>query len=115
MSTDTNEFISDLDGGVLAEKLSRGISNVAAGVVDYHKEGEITLKLKIKQIGATHQINISHEITTIVPTLNGKVTEKNITETPMHVGKGGRVTLFPENQGQLFTKKGAIETNQQEP
>ena len=45
--TDLPEFINDLDGGVFAEKVSHALSDVAAGVIETDKNGEVTLKFKL--------------------------------------------------------------------
>lgn len=34
-----------------------------------------------------------------MPTAKGKRSEENTTKTPLYVGRGGKLTLFPENQG----------------
>lgn len=106
MSTNIESVIADLDGGVLAEKLSHAISKVAAGVIDYDKSGSVTLSLKLKRLGSSYQVNIEHSLVYQAPTAKGHSSEKNTTSTPMHVGKGGRVSLFPENQTQMFDKQG---------
>lgn len=115
MTTDVQTFIADLDGGVLAEKLAHAISKVAAGVIDHDKAGKISLDFSLKRIGSSYQVSIEHTLTYQAPTSKGHTAEKNTTSTPMHVGKGGRVTLFPENQVQMFDKLGnpAISTTQQ--
>lgn len=107
-TTDVSEFFSDLDAGVFEQKLSRALSDVAAGVIDNHAEGQVIIKMNLKQIGGSNTVNIKHSLTFKKPTINGDVTEKDITETPMHVGAGGRMTLFPENQEQMFDKHGQI-------
>lgn len=109
MTTNISEFFDDIDGGVFAEKLSRALSDVAAGVIDHNKPGELTIKLKMKRIGSSYQLGINHKLSYVKPTAKGKVTEENTTETPMHVGSGGKLSLFPENQGQLFGKKGELQ------
>ena len=105
MSTNIEEFLSDLDAGVFAERVSRALSNVAAAVCDYEKKGQVKLTFDIKQTG-NHQVHIDHTVEFVQPTKNGKATENNKTTTNMHVGKGGRMTFFPENQHQMFTKQG---------
>lgn len=106
MTTTVEDFFHELDGGVFAERLSAAISDVAAAVIDNSKPGDITIKLSMKRIGSSHQVAIDHKLIFNRPTAKGKVSEENTTQTPMHVGSRGKVTLFPENQGQLFGKKG---------
>jgi len=106
MSTNTSEFFSDLYAGVFDEKLSQALSDVAAGVIDNHAKGSVTIKFDLTQVGASNTVKIKHELKYTKPTINGDVTERDITETPMYVGTGGKMTLFPEDQSQLFDKRG---------
>jgi hypothetical protein len=109
--TNVNQFLEDLDGGVFIQKLARAISEVAGGVVDNNDKGSIDIKLNIKRIGQSYQVNIGHTLKYTVPTLRGKISEEDTTETPMHVNTGGMVSIFPENQNQLFTRTGEPETS----
>lgn len=109
--TDVNQFFEDLDGGVFIQKLARALSEVAGGVVDNNDKGRIDIQLNVKRIGQTYQVNIGHTLKYTVPTLRGKISEEDTTETPMHVNTGGKVSIFPENQNQLFTRTGEPETN----
>lgn len=49
MTTDVSEFISDLDGGILEQKLSIILSEVAAAVVDLNKSGQVSLNFNMKR------------------------------------------------------------------
>lgn len=110
--TDVNQFFEDLDGGVFIQKLARALSEVAGGVVDNNAKGKLTIKLDLKRIGQSYQVNIGHTLDYTVPTPRGEISEKDTTETPMHVNTGGRLSIFPENQHQMFTRTGEPETNQ---
>lgn len=110
MTTNVTEFFSDLDGGVFEQKLARALSDAAGSVIDHDKKGGVTIDLKFRRIGNSYQVAVSHKLTVTRPTQNGEASEKNTTETPLHVGTGGRLTLFPENQEQMFTKTGDIAT-----
>lgn len=109
--TDVSTFLEDLDGGVFIQKLARALSEVAGGVVDNNDKGSIDIKLNLKRIGQSYQVNIGHTLKYTVPTLRGKISEEDTTETPMHVNTGGRLSIFPENQNQLFTRTGEPETS----
>lgn len=107
--TPVDQFINELNGGVFAEKLGALLSEVAARVVDHGKVGQIVIKLDLKQMGENHMVNVTHKLTHTAPTQRGKNSGEDTTETPMHVGKGGRMTLFPEEQvpaGQMHMLKG---------
>ena len=108
MTTKVEQFISDLDGGVFEEKLSAILSDVAASVIDHGKKGTISITLDIKQIGSSHQVQIDHVLKYKRPTSRGSISEDNATSTPMHVGKRGALSFFPEDQGVFFGKKGEV-------
>ena len=110
--TDVVRFLEDLDGGVFLQKIARAISEVAGGVVDHDAKGNLDLKLNFQRIGNSYQVNIAHTLKYTVPTMRGKISEEDTTETPMHVNTGGKVSIFPENQNQLFTRKGEPKTPQ---
>lgn len=108
MTTKVEQFFAELDGGVLEQKLSHMLSETAAAVIDHNRSGEVTIKLKMKRIGQSHQVQIDHAVKYSRPTSKGSVQEDNTTSTPMYVGKGGALTLFPEDQTQMFDKKGQV-------
>ena len=112
MTTDVNEFFTDLDAGVFEKKLSAALSTVASGVIDRENVGEVNIKLKIKPIGA-YQVEVTQTLQYTTPKKRGKLTETDETKTPMHVGKGGRMSMFPENQDQLFTRQGEPNTTKE--
>ena len=107
MSTDITTLLNDLDAGVFAEKLSAAISKNAMAVIDTGKEGEVVITLKMKQIASHHQVEVSHKIKFTRPTHRGKVAEEDTTTTPMHVGRGGKLTFYPENQTDMFKQSQA--------
>lgn len=112
--TDLPEFIHDLDAGVFAEKVARALGDVAAGVVDQNKGGEVTLKFNLTKVGNSPRVNIKHKLSYKVPEMNGSFSQENTTESVMHVNPGGRITQFPENQHQMFGKRGESLTHQED-
>lgn len=94
--TDVSNFMGDLNAGIFEKQLGAVLSDVASGVVMNSKQGEVTIKLKIKQISDTQQVNISHSIDYKTPTAKGHRTELSEGATPMHVLKGGCISLMPE-------------------
>jgi hypothetical protein len=100
--TDTTEFINSLNAGVFAQQVGRALSDVAAGVVDHGKPGEVTLKFKLKQIGQSNQVAISHTLDFVQPTKRGQKREDTSLDTPMYVTENG-LELFATNPtDQLF-------------
>lgn len=103
-TTDVGEFITDLDAGMFDRKLSIALSAVAAAAVDHNKVGEVNVKFAFKKIDGTNQVFVSHQLKFVRPTADGKVCEEEVRTTPLHVGKGGRLSLAPENQLKMFAK-----------
>lgn len=107
--TDTAEFISELNAGVFADQIGRALSDVAAGVVNHSKVGSVTITFNLKQIANSHQVTVNHKLAYKVPTKRGNYSEDTTLDTPMYVGEGGRLTLFPETPAadQLFNRDAA--------
>ncbi len=110
--SEIGEFIGELGAGVFEEKLTRTLRETALAAMQHCKSGEITLKFKITPINQS-QAKISHAINSKAPLLHGEKTEKNLTDTHMYVGEKGKMSLFPENQTQMFTKSGSTATNKE--
>lgn len=110
-STNVTEFIGDLDGGVFEQKLGAMLSEVAGAVVDHGdkgKSGQVQITFDLKRIGQSCQVEVKHKLSFNRPTMHGKSSEEEQLMTPMHVGTGGKLTIFPENQDQMFGKDGSI-------
>jgi hypothetical protein len=97
-STDFAELLGELNAGVFEEQINRAMSDVAANVCTCGKTGKVTLEFTIKQIDDSNQVSMTHKIKSVVPKQRGKVTEEHETATPLHVGRGGRMTIYPNNQ-----------------
>lgn len=110
-TTDINALLDDLDAGIFREKVGQALSQVAAGIVATGKQGKVTVVFDMKQIDDARQISMTHKVSNIEPTKKGKRTEENTTSTPLHVGRGGKLSLFPENQGTFnFQPEGESQT-----
>jgi len=103
-ATDVQAFLSDLDSGVFERKLSAALSQVAAAAIDNEKEGEVAIKFSFKRIPGTGQVHCTHTLKFVRPTKDGKAGEDEKRTTALFVGKGGRLTLAPENQLDMFTQ-----------
>ena len=105
------DVIGDLDAGVFAQKMEAALSDVAAGVVSTGKVGKVSITFDLKQIASSNQVSVKHKLSYVRPTEKGKVSEENTTETPMHVGVRGKLSLYPESQPDLYrepeTRSGA--------
>ncbi|WP_020409860.1 hypothetical protein [Hahella ganghwensis] len=102
MSTDVNDFISSCDAGVLEQKISAALSEVAANVVTYSQKGKVVLTFDVSQLGTSSQVMCSHKIVHTLPTARGKISAEDASQTPFHVGRNGKLTLFPEDQSDMF-------------
>ncbi|WP_240669098.1 hypothetical protein [Dyella sp. M7H15-1] len=100
------DIINDLDAGVFAQKMERAMFDVAQGVIDTSKSGKVTISFEFKRIASSNQVAVKHKLEFLKPTKNGKSREENTTETPMHVGVRGKLSLFPESQPELFDRQG---------
>lgn len=105
--TDFAEMLGELNGGVFAQQVNQAISDVALGVVTQGKAGEITIKLSLKQIGEGQQVNVTHKLSYVKPTMRGKICEEAAADTPMHVGVGGVISLYPNKQTSMELGAGA--------
>lgn len=95
------ETINDLDAGVFAEKINRGMSEAALAAV-YHgdkgKKAKVTLEFTLERIGDSRQLQITHKITKSVPTPRGRASEDDATSTALYVGRSGALTITPDTQ-----------------
>lgn len=105
--TDITDLLPDLNAGVFVEQINTALSDIAANVCTHGKKGELTIKFQLKQIGEGNQVSVTHSLKSIVPKSRGKVTEETATDTPLHVERGGRLTLFPTRQTSMELGAGA--------
>lgn len=103
-STDITTLFNDLDAGIFVERLSAALRDTALGVVTTGKKGKVTITLDLERIGDSSQVTCSHAIKSIKPTPKGRATEEATTKTPLHVGRGGALSLFPESQTDMFKR-----------
>jgi len=100
--TNVDEFMDELNAGILKEKMAHVLSEAALGVV-VHGNGrvkaKVSLELTLTRVGENDQVIISHKLSHKTPTKRGFKSEEDTTETPMFVGVGGvmSVTQQPES------------------
>lgn len=100
MSTESNhtnvhDFMGSLAAGILEKKLSVLLSEVAQGTILHgrgSKTGKLTMELTFKQVGENSQVIITHKLSHKTPTARGSKSEDDVSETPMFVGKGGKLS-----------------------
>lgn len=104
-TTDITTLFHDLDAGIFAQRLDAAMRDTALGVVTTGKKGKVTIVLDLERIGDSSQVTCTHAIKYAKPTAKGKATEEAITKTPLHVGTGGVLSLFPESQTDMFLQR----------
>lgn len=92
------ELFNDLNAGVYAQQVEQALKETAAGCVQHGRAGEVVLTFKLKQIGQSSQVAMTHGLKFTAPTARGKRSEESASETPLHVGKGGYLSLFPDQE-----------------
>ncbi|WP_198021989.1 hypothetical protein [Algiphilus aromaticivorans] len=105
--TNIAELIGELNAGIYEQQINSALSDIAAHVCETGKEGQLTLTFKVKQIADSSQVSIEHSLKSVVPKLRGKVTEEHSTQTPLHVGRAGTLTIFPDKQQAMDMGAGA--------
>lgn len=105
--TDITQLFADLDAGIFVDRLSAALGDTALGVVNTGKKGKVTITLDLERIGDSNQVKCSHQIKYARPTAKGKAMEEATTSTPLHVGVGGVLSLFPESQTGMFDERRA--------
>lgn len=103
--TDTTELLSDLEGGAFLKALDITLSEIGASVIETRKSGKVSIELTIKPQGSGMSILCSHKMACVIPTENGDKAEKFTTLTPLVVNERGNITMYPENQLQMFDTK----------
>lgn len=96
--TNITELLGELDAGVFTEILSHVVSEMALSVVEHDRPGKLSIVLDMKKLGNGQQLSVGHKIVATRPTLRGKSTEEDASDSVMYVGRGGKLTLLPENQ-----------------
>lgn len=99
---DIAEFLHELDAGVFPKKVVAALQEVASGVHDWDKQGEVTITMKVKPMNGGQQLMVEHDLKWVAPTKRGKKATNDTTHTPMYVGAGGWLTLYPEKQDDMF-------------
>lgn len=110
--TNVPDFLGELDAGVFQNKISAALNDTALGVLNNGGKGKVVITFDIDRLSNSveeKRVSIKHQLKFVTPTPRGKVSEEDTTETPMFVGKGGKLTVLQEEQGQLFTVAGQLD------
>lgn len=107
--TDVPVFLGDLDGGVFINKIAAALNEVSLGVLNNGQKGKVAITFTVDRLSNSleeKRVVIKHQLAYSKPTPRGKTSEEDTTETPMYVGRGGKLAILQEDQGQLFTLQG---------
>lgn len=102
--SEIGDFIGELGAGTFEEKVHAALREAGYSAMKTNASSEITIKLKITPASQS-QAKVEHTISTDMPTLNGKKKEINKTHTLMYVGEKGKLSIFPENQADMFSNR----------
>ena len=106
------DFLGELDAGIFVNKFAAALNNTALGVLNNGGKGQVVLTFDIDRLSNSveeKRVGIKHKLKFVTPTPRGKQSEEDTTETPMYVGKGGKLTILQEDQGQLFAITGEVD------
>lgn len=106
------DFLGELDAGIFVNKIAAALNNTALGVLNNGGKGQVVLTFDIDRLSNSveeKRVSIKHKLKFVTPTPRGKQSEEDTTETPMYVGKGGKLTILQEDQGQLFAITGEVD------
>ena len=95
-TTNVDDFIGELNAGLLKQKLAQILSDVAMSTVNFGgkgKKGKVSLVFDFNKVGDNDQVIISCELGFVAQTKRGKKSELDRTDTPMFVGVGGELTI----------------------
>lgn len=106
------DFLGELDAGIFVNKIAAALNNTALGVLNNGGKGQVVLTFDIDRLSNSveeKRVGIKHKLKFVTPTPRGKQSEEDTTEIPMYVGKGGKLTILQEDQGQLFAITGEVD------
>lgn len=104
--TNVPDFFSELDAGIFENKFAAALNDAALGALNNGGKAKVVLTFDIERLNNSieeKRVRIKHRLSFTTPTPRGKTSEEDTTETPMYVGKRGKLTILQEDQGQLFT------------
>ncbi|ARZ01349.1 hypothetical protein AXW38_10070 [Yersinia ruckeri] len=107
--TNVPDFLGELDAGIFENKFSAALNAAALGVLNNGGKGKVIVEFDLSRMSNSMEekrVMIAHKLKFTTPTPRGKSSEEDTTETPMYVGKGGKLAIMQKDQGQLFTIKG---------
>lgn len=110
MGNDKEQFtaanlISELDAGVFEAKLTQALKQTALAIRKHDNnkvKGEVNVQFKMQRVGDGIQVLVDHKIASASPTMRGKRTEEDTTQTLMYTSNEGAITITPDSQIPMF-------------
>jgi len=112
--TDIANMIGELNGGQVEQMLNLALSDAALNTLTHDKVSTVTLQLKMTRIGDSNQVGVVSTVSYKVPTKRGSRSEDYATDTPMFVGAGGKLSVTPDNQIDIFKNRTRAEDERRE-
>lgn len=98
--------LAEIDAGIFEKKIAAALADAGKAAITHGKQSKIVLSLSFDQIDTSHQVSVTHKITTTIPHLTGKNTDEDTKKSPLHVHTDGGMSIFTEDQlGFSFTKE----------
>ena len=114
--TNIAELLGDMNGGTVAQVMEIALSDAALGVLSAGKKSKanVSLDINLLRIGESQQVTAVAKLKYKIPTMRGDRSETYAIDTPLYVGRDGKLTVLPENQIDIFTRQTRIERDQQD-
>lgn len=102
--TDATKFLGELTGGAFADQIGHALSDVAESVIVTGKKGQVKITIDLEQMGdkESSQVSVKHKLDYTAPERFGARKEDYARKTPMHVNKGGEMSLYANHTAGLF-------------
>lgn len=102
--TDHNQFLDDIDAGILGQQLDHAISKVATGVVETGKKGKLIIELNFSKGVGANNVTVEHKLKVDTPLDKGNTVDTHADKTPMFVNAKGDVSLFANDTRDMFNQ-----------
>lgn len=112
--TDVTQMIGELNGGQVEQMLNIALSDAALNTLTHDKTSEVSLSIKMSRIGDSNQVSAVATVKYKVPTKRGSRSEDYATDTPLYVGAGGKLSVTPDNQIDIFKGRSRAEEDRRE-
>lgn len=100
--------LAEINAGVVRDRIEASLKEVAIGVANAEKNGEVTVKFKISpQKNSDGQVNIDTTVTYKKPNNKGFISEQREESTPMFVSKFG-LSAIPNQPGLHFDESDKV-------